>query len=113
MKAHELILKDITHSFSMSQLADKVGLDKRVLEKGFKITFGKTVFHFLMDERMKKAHALLRDTDIPANQVANMVGYKRPNTFSDAFKRKFGYSPRAAKNANHNVDTGAEEKESN
>jgi AraC family transcriptional regulator, transcriptional activator of the genes for pyochelin and ferripyochelin receptors len=87
------ILKDIRCSYTVSLLADDATIDERKLERGFKILFGTTVYHFLVNERMKKAVALLRDTTMPVGQIALSVGYNKLRVFSDTFKRKYGYSP--------------------
>lgn len=94
-QAHDLMLKDIRLSWTVGLLADNVDISKRKLERGFKKLYGTTVYHFLTDERLKKAIALLRDTSYTATQISATVGYKRFTTFSDTFRRKFGYSPGA------------------
>lgn len=90
---HTRIVNDIRSSGTVRLLAGEAGIDERKLEQGFKILYGATVHHFLLNERMKKAVALLRDTLIPIGQVAVSVGYNKVRVFSDTFRRKYGYTP--------------------
>ena len=94
-EAHALIMKDLSASWSVDLLADAVDLDRRKLVNGFKIIFADTVYHLITNERMKKAVALLRDTGLTATQIAASVGFNRFTTFSDTFKRWYGYPPGA------------------
>lgn len=90
---HTRILSDIRNACTVGLLAVEAGIDERKLERGFKILYGATVYHFLLNERMKKAVALLRDTMVPIDQIAVSVGYNKVRVFSDTFRRRYGYSP--------------------
>ena len=45
--------------------------------------------------RMDRAGQLLRNSDYPVKQIAELVGYRNPFAFSVAFKREMGHGPRA------------------
>jgi AraC family transcriptional regulator, transcriptional activator of the genes for pyochelin and ferripyochelin receptors len=92
-QVHNRILKDLRCACTVSLLANDAAIDERKLERGFRILYGTTVYHFLLNERMKKAVALLRDTTIPIGEIALLVGYNKLRVFSDTFKRKYGYAP--------------------
>ncbi|MFT4030843.1 MAG: AraC family transcriptional regulator [Siphonobacter sp.] len=82
---------------SLSQIAELAGLNEYSLKKGFKQLFNATVFGFLTDLRMQRAKALIcQQTDTIA-EIAFSIGYKNPQHFTVAFKRKFGYLPRELK----------------
>jgi AraC-like DNA-binding protein len=49
---------------------------------------------YLTQMRMDEAKQLLRTTDNAVDEVAARVGYKDAFTFSKAFKRAVGASPR-------------------
>ncbi|MGP1387536.1 MAG: helix-turn-helix transcriptional regulator [Thainema sp.] len=57
--------------------------------------FGTTVFGYLRDYRMQQAQRLLRSPHATVAQVAAQVGYRNPEAFSTAFRRKFSVSPKA------------------
>jgi AraC-like DNA-binding protein len=92
--ARDYILANMQHPLSISLLAHRVNIDDFKLTKGFKLCYGRTIHNYLMEERMKRACVLLRDTDMPVTRIANEIGYRKLSNFSDAFKKKFGYSPR-------------------
>ena len=59
----------------------------------FKQVYGVTPRQYLRDLRITKAKALLQKGQ-PVTQVCHAVGYTSLPTFSSAFKRGTGYSPR-------------------
>jgi AraC-like DNA-binding protein len=90
---HGYLLLHLQDRFSASFLADKVGLDKNSLRKGFKDLYKMTMLDFLLDARMTKAKELLRETGMPVNKIAALIGYKKCSNFSDLYKKKFGVTP--------------------
>ena len=80
---------------SLTELARLVGLNDRKLKQGFRQLFGTTVFGYLHDYRMEQAQQLLHHPHITISQVATQVGYRNPEAFSTAFRRKFAVSPKA------------------
>jgi AraC-like DNA-binding protein len=44
---------------------------------------------------MQQAKHLLHDSDLSIAAIAAMVGYRNPEAFSTAFRRKFAVSPKA------------------
>jgi AraC-like DNA-binding protein len=47
---------------------------------------------------MEHAFRLLRDDGLLVTEVSRNVGYKNPNHFSTAFKKKFGINPSVFRN---------------
>jgi AraC-like DNA-binding protein len=96
-------LRDFLHqnfagNHSLRTLGKAFGLNEFKLKKGFKEIFGTTVFDYLHDVKMEHARRLLQDAGNYVNEVSNQVGYKNPNHFSTAFKRKFGINPTQYRN---------------
>lgn len=79
---------------SIVELAHMVGINQSKLKQGFKELFNNTIFGFITDVRMEKAKHLLLEKEMFVNEVADLVGYKHPQHFAVAFKRKFGFLPR-------------------
>ncbi|MBD2703918.1 helix-turn-helix transcriptional regulator [Spirosoma sp. BT702] len=79
---------------SLKELTILVGMNRTKLMSGFKEVFGTTIFSYVADLRMERAKELmLSDTYMKVAEVARLVGFKSPNNFSIAFKKKFGFSP--------------------
>lgn len=76
-------------------LAKHFGTNSNKLMAQFKKNYGKSIFEHLTDLRMDHAGRLLRDENKAVIEVASILGYKNPNHFSTAFKRKYGIAPSA------------------
>ena len=89
----EFLNKTFTKEHSLRTLSKSFGLNEFKLKRGFKELFGTTVFDYLHDLKMEYARQRLSGEDVLINEVSGLVGYKNPNHFSTAFKRKFGINP--------------------
>jgi AraC family transcriptional regulator, transcriptional activator of the genes for pyochelin and ferripyochelin receptors len=95
---HELRCYLDTHfndDLSLRLLSRAFGLNEFKLKKGFKTFFNTTIFDYIHEQKMLHASKLLLDDHMLVNEVAGKVGYKNPNHFSTAFKRRFGIVPTA------------------
>lgn len=77
----------------LKYLASRVGTNEYALKKNFKAMFGNTVFGYIGELRMEKAKLLLHENKLSIGQISEKVGYKNPQHFSTAFKKKFGVCP--------------------
>ncbi|MEO0377313.1 MAG: AraC family transcriptional regulator [Cyanobacteria bacterium P01_A01_bin.17] len=93
--AREILIQQICSPPSLAQLAHQAGLNEFALKQGFRHLFGTTVFGHLRDYRMQQAKMMLCVHDVTVAQVASQVGYRNPEAFSTAFRRKFSVSPKA------------------
>lgn len=82
-----------TDNHSLGGLCKLFGLNEFKLKQGFKATFGTTVFDYIQDLKMKHAWQLLTEEGRLVNEVSGKIGYRNPNHFSTAFKKRFGISP--------------------
>lgn len=92
--AREILQARLENPPLLSELAQQVGVSETTLQKGFQIQFGTTVFSYLTNQRMQRAHQLLQNSDFTVAEVANIVGYSHLGHFAAAFKRKFGVTPK-------------------
>ena len=81
-------------ALGLDKLAKKVYLTPSYLANVFKREVGVTVGQYLLDLRMRRAQALLRDRGLKLYQVAQMSGYADANYFAKAFKKVVGASPK-------------------
>lgn len=93
--AKDLLEQHASNPPSLLELAHQVGLNDRKLKQGFQQLFGTTVFGYLQDYRMQQAQHLLQQSNLTIAQVAATVGYRNPEAFSTAFRRKFAISPKS------------------
>lgn len=93
--ARELLIRNAENPPLLIELAHRVGLNDRKLKQGFRQLFGTTVFGYLQDYRMGQAKQLLEEERLTVAAIATSVGYRNPEAFSTAFRRKFSISPKA------------------
>ena len=95
--AREILLSNLENPPSLLELAQQVGLNDYKLKRGFRQVFGTTAFGCLYHHRMERARRLLETNYSTVTEVAQAVGYTSATSFSAAFKKKFGMSPRRYK----------------
>lgn len=99
--AQEIILKHLQSPLSIPELARTIGTNECYLKRSFKEVFGTTVFGYIHSARMEQAKELLENEKGNIHQIAEMVGYKNANHFSQAFKKHFGTQPTKWLNSRH------------
>lgn len=81
------------HSWSVAELARRVGLSRATFAKRFTELTGRAPLAYLTWWRMILAAGLLRDTDRLLGDIGNAVGYSSGYAFANAFKRAHGVAP--------------------
>lgn len=89
----DILRTNLDQSTTLIDLARQVGTNEFTLKKGFKEIFGTTVFGYWNDLKMQIAKQMLLNENVPVSQVAEKTGYKNPQHFTVAFKRKYGITP--------------------
>ncbi len=85
---------ETSHPFpcSLGRVAAALCLSQRTLKR--RLQEEQTSYQTQVDRvRMQRAHALLRSTALPMNQVAEALGYADAANFTRAFRRWVGCSP--------------------
>ncbi|CAN5854583.1 AraC family transcriptional regulator [soil metagenome] len=103
--ALRLIEDDPSQAWTVAALASKVGVSRAHLARRFSDAVGEPPMTYLTSWRMALAADLMLAADSTVTAVAHQVGYGSPFTFSTAFKRALGVSPRAYRNAATERDT--------
>lgn len=78
----------------LAALARRAGMNYSKLCSGFHQLFGETTAEFVRRQRLEFAHQLLRTSDLQVQQIARRAGYAHHGSFTAAFTRQFGYSPK-------------------
>ncbi|MDA0780188.1 MAG: AraC family transcriptional regulator [Bacteroidetes bacterium] len=92
--AKKIVLERMINPPSLQDLADEIGLSLKKLKEGFKQLYGSTVYQFILDHKMNHARQLLGSGSYNVNEVALQLGYSNSSHFIDAFKKKFGTTPK-------------------
>ena len=94
-EAVKLIEGSVGAPLATTEVAAKVGLSVRQLERLFRQHLDTTPAAFSASVRLGRARALLRQTAMPITDVAVACGYDSASHFSTAFRARFGHAPRA------------------
>ena len=80
---------------SLDDFAKRFSYSKFYLEKKFKAVFGISLIEYRNQKRMDYANQLLQKHSV--TEVANELGYTSIYSFSRAYKKHFGFSPKKRK----------------
>ena len=94
----DLINENLNCPPNLNQIAKTIGLNEYKLKRGFKEIFNNTVFGYLTEQRLNLAMQYLKDTQKTSSEIAYSLGYATPQHFSNAFKKKFGFTPNSVRN---------------
>ncbi|MHC4074952.1 MAG: XylR family transcriptional regulator [Planctomycetota bacterium] len=86
----------------VNDVADAVGVSRRVLEKRFRKYLGRSLHDEIRRVRIEHISWLLLETDLSVTRIAYTLGFSCPETFSSFFKRGKGISPLNYRQKNSN-----------
>ncbi len=64
------------------------------LKTKFKACFGCSITDYIIRKRVEQAQHFLMTTELSIAEIAQVVGYERPESFSSQFKKVTGLLPR-------------------
>lgn len=64
------------------------------LKAAFKECYGCTIYDYILHKRVDQAQHLLMGTNLSIGEIAQAVGYDRPESFARQFRRVTGFLPR-------------------
>ncbi|WP_328469233.1 AraC family transcriptional regulator [Actinoplanes sp. NBC_00393] len=91
-QAMRLMEADLARRWTLTELADKLGLSAGYLVRIFKATTGLPPVAYLSRHRVETAANLLLHTDDPITQIAQDVGWPDQNYFARRFRAHYGLS---------------------
>ena len=94
---------------SADDLASKLNLSRRQLNRILKATYGMGFREKLLRNRMDQAKWLLRHTDKTVGVIALEVGYAYDSAFREAFRREFDMTPQEYRLKHTKTDQEQEE----
>jgi AraC-like DNA-binding protein len=84
-------------AMDMHGIAQCVGSNATTLQQQFRQLHGQTIYDYLRAQRLQHAATALQLRGVSIAEAAEMAGYTSPANFSTAFRRKFGFSPKHAR----------------
>lgn len=92
-RAINYIQNNFDQDLSLEEIAEVVHLNPSYLSHIFKEETGSGFSDYLTEIRLDKAQVLLKNSNQNITTIANQVGYKNANYFSQVFKKKFSLTP--------------------
>lgn len=97
----ENVIYDLAHwlegqlnqELSIDYIAAKSGYSKWHLQRIFKEVTGLTLANYFRARKLSQAALVIRSSDKPIIDIALDLNFGSPQTFSRAFKKRFGKSP--------------------
>jgi AraC family transcriptional regulator, L-rhamnose operon transcriptional activator RhaR len=95
VQAMRLLDSQLTHHWTLTELADRLHLSPSYLLRLFRSSTGMPPMAYLARRRVETAAGLLLHTDQPVTQIGRSVGWPDPNYFARRFRAHFGQSATA------------------
>lgn len=92
--ALSFIWRNYHRKISIDEVAACVKVSRSTLYHAFESELGTTIAQTIVNLRMDKACALLRDSALPIGEIATRCGFSGPIVFHNAFQREIGSGPR-------------------
>lgn len=89
----EFIDAGLDGPLSVPAMAGLLGLSEGYFMRAFKHATGKSPHSYLIDRRLAKARALIRDSTAGLAEVAHICGFNSQAHMATAFKQRLGVSP--------------------
>ena len=91
----------IQHHFrqplSLQDAARQAHLSLNYFSQVFHKATGLSFQHYLQQQRLQFAQALLRSSSLPVTELSNLAGFNTLTHFERVFRRKFGITPSQAR----------------
>jgi AraC family transcriptional regulator, carnitine catabolism transcriptional activator len=94
-RARALMQRTIDDPLPCRELAHRLNLSLRQLERRFQQRLGHSVHAEYRLLRMEQAHQYLQQTDLSVTEVAALTGFSSAGYFSKVYRRAFGLLPSA------------------
>ncbi|MEO7099481.1 MAG: substrate-binding domain-containing protein [Luteolibacter sp.] len=92
-RAMQYLVEQITSIASVEEWAAKIGVSRRVLERRFQASLGRSPHAMIQHERIERAKNLLTASDLPVSAIAERCGYQSNERLTVNFRASVGVPP--------------------
>lgn len=93
-KIHDYIMDNLDQPLlTLRELSRMFNINESDLKNGFRAFFHTSIHKFYNEQRLRRAHLMILQTDIPLKEIAFLNGFNTYLNFYKAFKKRFGYVP--------------------
>lgn len=82
-------------SLQLDVIADKINVSQRQLLRIMRFALNESLYTYVARQRIERAVLYMQTEEMSLTTLSSTVGYDNPQSFSKAFKKQFGISPKA------------------
>ena len=94
LDAVSLMEQALEAPLALDEIAERVGVSKRQLERLFRVHLGSSPGRYYIGLRLRRARTLLEQTAMTVTDVGVACGFVSASHFSRCYRERFGHSPR-------------------
>lgn len=91
----DYISANLHSPLQLDVIADKINVSQRQLLRIMSSVLNEPLYTYVARQRLERAVLYMQTEEMSLSKLAAMVGYDNPQSFSKAFKKQFGISPKA------------------
>ena len=91
----QYLQQHLAENLELGQIASHFAMTQRTLIRRFKLSTGDTPMAYLQKLRIEKAKQLLESSQLPIEQLLNVVGYEDLSSFRKLFQQYTSLTPKA------------------
>lgn len=104
-QVYEYIINNLDEPLpGVKQLSRRFGTNEFRLKDSFRHFFNTSIYHFYLDQKLKRAHQMIEQTNLTFKEIALVGGFGDYPNFYKLFKKKYGYLPSDLLRPNDNGD---------
>lgn len=92
-RAMQMLVEGIANIASVEEWAARVGVSRRVLERKFQSSLGRSPHAMMLHERVERAKKLLTSSDLPVSLIAERCGFQSNERLTVNFRELVGVPP--------------------
>ena len=92
-RVQDYIAANLAGDIGLPDLATIACMSMGHFLRAFRAALGTTPYHYVLEQRLRRASSLLRTTTLPISRIATECGFKTPSHLSSRFRARIGASP--------------------
>lgn len=89
----DYVVGHLNEDIAVNDLAKIAGLSVHYFSEAFKLSTGRSPYHYVIDQRIRRAKELLLETKQSITEIALDVGFASHSHFTDQFRSRTGATP--------------------
>lgn len=94
----DYISANLHKPLQLNVIANQINVSQRQLLRIMRLELNESLSSYVTRQRTERAVMYMQTEDMNLTKLAGMVGYDNPQSFSKAFKKQFGISPKTYMN---------------